>query len=144
MRVSAACCRIHRQASSIPGVGTTGTWFLVSHPCRRCRFATFPPMSEPAFHLRLEILPEHQRQLWEEGLDVPGEFVLYGGTALALRLGHRQSVDFDFFSDTPFVPGELIVRLPLAAGATILQSAPNTLTLSTAGSGVKFSFLGGI
>ncbi|MDF1482816.1 nucleotidyl transferase AbiEii/AbiGii toxin family protein [Extensimonas sp. H3M7-6] len=24
-------------------------------------------------------------------------FALYGGTAIALRLGHRQSVDFDFF-----------------------------------------------
>ncbi|WP_373321508.1 nucleotidyl transferase AbiEii/AbiGii toxin family protein [Rivihabitans pingtungensis] len=28
-------------------------------------------------------------------------FVLYGGTAIALRLGHRESVDFDFFSDRP-------------------------------------------
>jgi hypothetical protein len=28
-------------------------------------------------------------------------FVLYGGAAIALRLGHRQSVDFDFFSSRP-------------------------------------------
>ncbi len=26
-------------------------------------------------------------------------FVLYGGTAIALRLAHRPSVDFDFFND---------------------------------------------
>jgi hypothetical protein len=31
----------------------------------------------------------------------PDHFTLYEGTALALRLGHRQSVDFDFFSRTP-------------------------------------------
>ena len=29
-----------------------------------------------------------------------GEFYLAGGTALALRHGHRRSVDFDFFRDT--------------------------------------------
>lgn len=28
-------------------------------------------------------------------------FALYGGTAIALRLGHRTSVDFDFFNDRP-------------------------------------------
>ena len=26
------------------------------------------------------------------------EFVLYGGTAVALRYGHRESIDFDFFT----------------------------------------------
>ena len=34
------------------------------------------------------------------GLDVNYQYVLYGGTAIALHLGNRQSVDFDFFSDT--------------------------------------------
>ena len=29
---------------------------------------------------------------------MPKDFVLYGGTAVALRYGHRQSVDFDFFT----------------------------------------------
>jgi hypothetical protein len=55
-------------------------------------------------------------------------------------------VDFVFFSATPFVPGELIARVPLAAGATLLQSSSNTLTFSTAEAegGVKFSFFGGI
>lgn len=35
-------------------------------------------------------------------------------TALALRLGHRASVDFDFFSNAPYNPdelGELDIRL---------------------------------
>jgi hypothetical protein len=30
------------------------------------------------------------------------EFYLVGGTAIALQLGHRQSVDFDLFKATPF------------------------------------------
>jgi len=35
---------------------------------------------------------------------VPPHFILYGGTALALRLGHRESVDFDFFSSETVIP----------------------------------------
>ena len=31
-----------------------------------------------------------------------GSFYLAGGTALALRLGHRLSRDFDFFNSQPF------------------------------------------
>lgn len=35
-------------------------------------------------------------------------FYLAGGTALALQLGHRTSVDFDFYSSKPFSPQELL------------------------------------
>ena len=54
------------------------------------------------FEPRLDILPAAQRKLWPELKPVQQQgFVLYGGTAIALRLGHRQSVDFDFFSSRP-------------------------------------------
>jgi hypothetical protein len=43
---------------------------------------------------------------------VPSEFVLYGGTGLALQLGHRASEDFDFFSSSAFDPDRLRSRLP--------------------------------
>ena len=46
----------------------------------------------------LDVLPEGQRLLWPHLRDMPKDFVLYGGTAIALRFGHRQSVDFDFFT----------------------------------------------
>jgi hypothetical protein len=59
------------------------------------------------FQPQLGILPAPQRRLWDELGTVPGEFVLYGGTALALHLGHRQSMDFDFFGDRAFDPGRL-------------------------------------
>ena len=45
-----------------------------------------------------DILPEAQQELWTYLEEVPSDFVLYGGTAVALRYGHRESVDFDFFS----------------------------------------------
>ena len=56
------------------------------------------------FQPRFEILPPAQIQLWKElqPLNTLG-FVLYGGTALALRLGHRVSVDFDFFIEKKLI-----------------------------------------
>jgi hypothetical protein len=91
------------------------------------------------------ILPGGQLRLWEGNLEIPDGFVLYGGTAIALRLGHRQSVDFDFFSSTPFDPAELRSRLEFATGATALQSGANTLTLLVDSDGpVKVSFFGGL
>lgn len=58
------------------------------------------------FRPKLDILPAGQRSIWQQLAATPAEFVLYGGTALALRLGHRQSVDFDFFSTRAFHPLE--------------------------------------
>jgi hypothetical protein len=95
------------------------------------------------FHPKLEILPASQRRLWDELGAVPGEFVLYGGTAIALHLGHRQSVDCDFFSARTFSPASLVERLPFLAGATITQQAPNTLSaLVDRGGSVQVSFFG--
>ena len=69
--------------------------------------ADMPATFEP----RLDILPESQRRLWSELDAVPSDFVLYGGTALALQLGHRVSEDFDFFSSQSFEPDRLRSRL---------------------------------
>lgn len=35
---------------------------------------------------------------WEKLKQLRGNFILGGGTGLALQLGHRRSIDFDFFS----------------------------------------------
>jgi hypothetical protein len=96
-------------------------------------------MFDPLIH----ILPASQLRLWNEFSEVPGEFVLYGGTAVALQLGHRQSVDFDFFSNRPFRPADLYATVPFLAGAEIVQQAANTLTCSVDRDGfVKVSFFG--
>jgi hypothetical protein len=82
------------------------------------------------FKPRLDILPPVQRRLWPELAQTPSHFTLYGGTAIALRLGHRQSVDFDFFSPMNFEPNSLLERLPYLKGAVIRRSAANNLTVS--------------
>jgi hypothetical protein len=94
---------------------------------------------------KLEILPAAQRRLWDELAQTPREFVLYGGTALALRLGHRHSEDFDFFSNAPFSPQSFPGRLPYLQAAEITQMEANTLTaLVDRGGPVKVSFFGGL
>jgi predicted nucleotidyltransferase component of viral defense system len=47
-------------------------------------------------------------------LDFIEDFYLAGGTALALQYGHRESVDFDFFTQKTFVPEELFGKLSSA------------------------------
>ena len=95
--------------------------------------------------LQLNILPDSQRQLWSELAQTPNHFVLYGGTALALRLGHRQSVDFDFFTNQEFIPSKLYESIPYLNRAEIIQSQPNTLVcLVDRQSPVQVSFFGGL
>jgi hypothetical protein len=95
------------------------------------------------FRPRLEVLPPSQRQVWDELAVIPPEFVLYGGTALALHLGHRQSIDFDFFGNRTFEPQELTTLLPILATATITQQAPNTISvIIDRGGPVKLSIFG--
>lgn len=50
---------------------------------------------------RLDVLPPPQRRFWPLFAQLPKHFVLYGGTAIGLRLGGRESVDFDFFTNQP-------------------------------------------
>lgn len=94
-----------------------------------------------------EILPDAQKELW------PGlapcmnlGFVLYGGTAVALQLGHRSSVDFDFFSRRS-LDGEqekkMLQAMPFLVEATILQKSPETCVYRTP-QGVRLSFFGNI
>jgi hypothetical protein len=95
------------------------------------------------FAPRLDILPPPQRRLWDELAAVPPEFVLYGGTAIALHLGHRQSVDFDFFGNRPLDPTHLAPAIPFLADATVTQREPNTFScLVDRGGIVKLSFFG--
>jgi hypothetical protein len=98
-----------------------------------------------AFTPRLDILPDAQRCLWHELVGTPGDFTLYGGTAIALRLGHRQSIDFDFFTQASFEPEALLRKIPYLKSAVVRQSAPNTLTTTVERNGaVQVSFFGGL
>jgi len=107
--------------------------------------------SEPArqsaseFKPRLDILPPPQRRLWPELSQTPEDFTLHGGTAIALRLGHRPSLDFDFFARRSFTPDELMHKIPYLRGAAVRQSALDTLTVTVERDGpVQVSFFGGL
>lgn len=93
----------------------------------------------------LSILPEPQKELLFELKDTPSHFVLYGGTAIALRLGHRVSVDFDFFSCVPFDPSILYQEVLYLKNSEIVQIEKNTLTCLVNRNGpIRVSFFGDI
>jgi hypothetical protein len=98
-----------------------------------------------SFAHRFEVLPEPQRRVWPQLREIPPHFVLYGGTALALRLGHRTSVDFDFFSSVPFNHDTLRGQISWLKTAEPLQAGENTLTVIVPQlAPVKVSFFGGL
>jgi Nucleotidyl transferase AbiEii toxin, Type IV TA system len=100
------------------------------------------------FTPRLDILPPAQRDIWPQlapSRDLG--FVLYGGTAIALRLGHRLSVDFDFFSDRPVDKDALVTVFDFLKHGTVLQDQPDSFTFlvpakNDARQAVKLSFFG--
>ena len=77
--------------------------------------------------LHLNILPATQLKLWPLLKDIPKEFTLYGGTAIALQLGHRISIDFDFFSDLPLNKEKLITQFSLLQQCRLVQPEINTI-----------------
>jgi nucleotidyltransferase AbiEii toxin of type IV toxin-antitoxin system len=107
------------------------------------------------FKPHMEILPARQQQLWRElKPSVRLGLVLYGGTAIGLRLGHRPSVDFDFFTDKPLERATLDDAFPFLKKSIVLQQQPHTLTVlvpahegeshRTPEQGVKLSFFGNL
>jgi hypothetical protein len=98
---------------------------------------------------RLDVLPPAQRQLWSQLAAAPRlSFVLYGGTAIALHLGHRQSEDFDFFRHEPLDHDreELKQAFPFVTDANVVQDELETFVVSTITplGPVKVSFFGGL
>lgn len=99
------------------------------------------------FSPHVEVLPPAQREIWQSLRPAAAlGFVLYGGTAVALHLGHRNSVDFDFFGAAPLDKGAVAEAFAFTRDAAILQDEPDTLVvLASLPSGlVKVSFFGGI
>ena len=97
------------------------------------------------FEAHTGILPPAQRRLWPDLQSTPEQFTLYGGTALALRLSHRKSVDFDFFAGALVDGSELLESVPYLRGAKVRRLEPNTLTCSVRrGTAVRVSFFGGL
>ncbi|WP_426437332.1 nucleotidyl transferase AbiEii/AbiGii toxin family protein [Bradyrhizobium genosp. P] len=101
----------------------------------------------PQFEPRLDILPAAQREIWPDLAPARKQkFVLYGGTAVALQLGHRESLDFDFFCTGRLDKDDLRAEFDFIDSAVILQDAPDTFAVltETPSGAVKVSFFGGL
>jgi hypothetical protein len=70
-------------------------------------------------------------------LKLPPRTYLAGGTGLALQLGHRISVDLDFFTPSKFDPERLAEELKVLINLQVEQSSRGTI-LGSIGS-VRFS-----
>ena len=60
-------------------------------------------------------------------------FVLVGGTALALQIGHRKSVDLDLFTVVAFDPDTLLADLLPVFSPTLLQKTSLSMICTIGG-----------
>jgi hypothetical protein len=99
------------------------------------------------FDPKTDILPPAQHEIWPLLAPAPRlSFVLYGGTAVALHLGHRVSIDFDFFRTEPLNKQEIEKSFQFMRVARTMQEDENTLVLSVPmpSGPVKVSMFGNI
>ena len=93
-----------------------------------------------------KVLGPPQQEIWPLLNQIPENYILYGGTAVALRLGHRKSIDFDFFTSETFLPDDLLREINFLKNCVKIQEKPNCLTvlvsLTDSESPVKISFFG--
>jgi hypothetical protein len=96
---------------------------------------------------KLDVLPAAKKEIWTSLAPVSRlNFVPYGGTAIALHLGHRESLDFDFFRSDSLDKDQIRAEFQFVRGAAVLKDAPETLVvLAEMPAGpVKVSFFGSI
>ena len=93
--------------------------------------------------IHYEIFPQEQKEIYKNLSFLKNKgFILFGGTAIALQLGHRQSIDFDFFTSNKLdkkLKDEILKNLKSDA---MLQNEENTLVFLK--NEVKLSFFGDI
>jgi hypothetical protein len=86
-----------------------------------------------------ESLNQKTKKIWDRCAFLHNDFYLAGGTALALQIGHRISVDLDFFSFNP-IKKTLLTKVEAELGnASVLVNTKNELTLLV--SEIKISFI---
>lgn len=65
--------------------------------------------------LIIELMKDHQLN----------SFYLVGGTALSLRIGHRESIDIDLFNSSDFDGDKLSLHLQKEYGAVVKRQKSN-------------------
>lgn len=92
--------------------------------------------------LRFEILDNKRKKLLPDFKRFKDRFYLAGGTALALQLAHRDSVDFDFFTEEDFDSEALLREVKEVFSrhrVEVIQAGNKTLNIIIDGD-VKVSF----
>lgn len=90
--------------------------------------------------MHLEILAPPQHDVYPVLGKLDAAYYLAGGTAVALQIGHRQSIDFDCFTDKPIHHDKLRRLFRESLGIDqILVDEPTELTFMS--HGVKLTFL---
>ena len=92
-------------------------------------------------HMHKEIFTKEQIKLLPLLFEFSKDFGMVGGTAIALHLGHRRSVDFDMFSPKKFGNQSLLNKIlkrwkPEDVGVIVNKLDELTFTLNA----VKFTF----
>jgi hypothetical protein len=89
-----------------------------------------------------EIFPKQQQLLFDKlsKQDWITPFYLAGGTALALQLGHRRSIDFDFFTEGDIDTARIIQHLREMGKFELFDRSEDTLNGSV--NDVQVSFFG--
>lgn len=98
------------------------------------------------FEAKTNIFSRPQEELWTKlGDQIPESWVLYGDTAICLRLGHRFSLDFQFKSAAHFTPDHLREKIPFLRNAQVLESRWSHLEVAAVGgpTPVAITFDGG-
>ncbi len=101
---------------------------------------------QPLKKFCLDVLPGNQRKIWDKlSYTKELDFILFGGTALALQLGHRQSIDFDFFRarELSIEDIDLLKGYFCNEHIAVAKEEKNSFILNTE-SGVQLSFFGNI
>ncbi len=89
--------------------------------------------------MHLEVLSKQQQALLPLLKQFSQSFVLVGGTAIALHLGHRKSIDFDLFTKTKF--DSLKIRSIISRKNSIQQTMVDSqYELTILVDGVKLTF----
>lgn len=85
-----------------------------------------------------ETITSKQKEILKR-IPISADYYMAGGTALALQIGHRMSVDFDFFSPEPPSRNLLgLVEKRFGSLASVVVNEPQQLTVETEGVGVTY------
>lgn len=97
-------------------------------------------MKKDISRIHYEILDSQKIKILDDLAKLSKNFVLSGGTALALQINHRKSFDLDFFSQKE-IPSNLLGKLKnLLKVTTVLVNSPDELSIMVLPE-IKISFI---